>query len=66
MSIDRKNTEILDQKHQMYAEGTSDIKPTAKDIELFLKHEGWDIYNLDIFFDSMQGFWRWNCDIVRF
>jgi hypothetical protein len=47
----------------MWAEGTSDVEPKANDIEKLLKEENWNIYDVDIWFDYMQGFWRWNCKI---
>lgn len=65
MAVERKNTEILDQPHQMCAEGTDDEKPKIEDIEVILKNEGWGVFNVDIWFDTMQGFWRWNCDILK-
>jgi hypothetical protein len=65
MTVERKNTEILDQAHQMWAEGTSDVEPKANDIEKLLKDENWNIYDVDIWLDNMQGFWRWSCKIIR-
>lgn len=63
MEILRINTEICLQPHQMFAEGTSDIKPTKEDIEYFLKSEKLNAFNIEIFYDGMQCFWRWRCDI---
>ena len=65
MTIERKNTEIRDKKHLMDAEGTSDIEPKAEDIKSLLRLENWECSNIDIWFDNMQGFWRWNCDIAH-
>lgn len=65
MTLERKNTEIFDQAHQMWAEGTSDDKPEINDIKILLKSENWNIYNIDIWYDTMQGFWRWNCNIIH-
>jgi hypothetical protein len=72
MTVDREHTEILDRPDQMWAEGTSinfgdsnEFKPKANEIENLLKAENWLIYDLDIWYDNLQGFWRWNCKIVR-
>ncbi len=65
MTVERKNTEIRSHQHLMDAEGTSDIKPKAEDIKALLLSENWESSNIEIWFDNMQGFWRWNCDISR-
>lgn len=65
MTVERKNTEIRDQQHLMDAEGTSDVEPKSEDIKMLLLSENWECSNIDIWFDNMQGFWRWNCDISR-
>ena len=63
MTVTRRNTEIRDMYND--AEGTSDIEPIIDDIKSLLKIENWEGYNIDIWFDDMQGFWRWCCDICR-
>ena len=67
--IDREHTEIFDQVHQMYAEGTSnnlnELEPTKEDIENLLDSEGFKAYKIEIEFDNMQKFWRWNCKISK-
>ena len=64
--LERVNTEIRDQTPDlMVAEGTSDVEPKAEDIKLLLLSEKWECSNIGIWFDNMQGFWRWNCDIAR-
>ena len=65
MTIDRDHTEIRDQAHLMDAEGTSDVKPKDVDIQTLLGAENWCADEIDIFFDDMQGFWRWSCNISR-
>ena len=66
MTVTRENTEIRDQTPDlMVAEGTSDVEPKSKDIKELLLSENWNSSNIDIWFDNMQGFWRWNCDISR-
>jgi len=63
MELDRNNTEVRSQKHLMDAEGTSDKKPTALAVQILLSKEGWCCSEIDIWFDTMQGFWRWSCEI---
>jgi len=63
MIIEAKNSEIRDQAHLMDAEGTSDEQPSINEIESFLAQKGWQPNDIDIWFDNMQGFWRWNCKI---
>jgi hypothetical protein len=63
--VTRELTEIADQAHQMWAEGTSDEEPTKDEIVELLKKEKWVAKNIDVFMDTMMGFWRWNCDIER-
>lgn len=65
LSVTRKETEIFDQSHQMYAEGTSDVEPLEKDIKFLLGSENWIADEIGIWFDNMQGFWRWWCSIER-
>lgn len=65
LSVARENTEIFDQEHEMYAEGTSDVEPLEKDIQLLLGDENWIADEIDIWLDTMQGFWRWWCSIER-
>jgi len=64
MKLLRANTEIREQ-HYMDAEGSSDEEPSKQDVEKHLEFEGWASYNIDIWYDSMMGFWQWNCDIVK-
>ena len=69
MTVDRQHTEIFDQAHKMWAEGTSidtnDTKPKEQDIEKLLALEGFRSDEIDIWFDNLQKFWRWNCKIKR-
>lgn len=61
--IESANVEIRNQPHLMAAEGTDDKKPVGKEIVEYLLKRGYISNNIDIWFDNMQGFWRWNCDI---
>jgi hypothetical protein len=63
--MDRVDFEIRDQKHLMDAEGCQDDKPSAREIVAALKTEGFRPRNLDIFYDRMQGLWRWHCGLLR-
>lgn len=65
MNIKRENTEIRDHAHLMDAEGTTDVQPTDYEVTQFLASEGFLASEIDICFDSVQGFWRWSCDITR-
>lgn len=65
MTVTRENTEIRDQVHEMWAEGTGDIEPVTTDIETLLNNEGYQASNIEIWYDDMQGFWRWNCNIKK-
>ncbi len=63
MTVERKNTEIEDQPHKMWAEGTSLVMPLEQDAVELLAKEGWRLKNFSGWFDEMMGFYRWNCDI---
>ena len=70
MTVDRQHTEIFDQSHQMWAEGTSigaceGLEPKEQDIQNLLGSEGWVADEIDIWFDTLQKFWRWSCKIAR-
>lgn len=71
MTVDREHTEIFDQSHKMWAEGTSiasnkELEPKEQDIQKLLAYEGWIANEIDIWFDNMQRFWRWSCKITSF
>lgn len=70
MTVDREHTEICDQAHQMWAEGTSiggseGLEPKETDIQKLLGSEGWEADEIDIWFDTLQKFWRWSCKIAK-
>ena len=60
--IERGNTEI----QKKNAEGTSDVKIYTLDVSRFLHKEGYHADNIDIWYDNMQGIWRWSCCIVKY
>lgn len=45
------------------AEGAHCNMPTESQIAKSLKSEGFECSEIDICFDSMQGLWRWTCNI---
>lgn len=63
--IKRKDFEVYNQKHQMYAEGDQHPQPTEPDIMFALKLEGYAASEIDMWFDHLQGFWRWTCKIAK-
>lgn len=65
VNLRREETEIRDQLHLMDAEGTSDVQPSELDVQRHLAEYGWVADEIDIFFDSMQHIWRWNCTISK-
>lgn len=70
MTVNREHTEIFDQTHKKWAEGTSigageGLQPKEQDIQHLLSGEGWVADEIDIWFDSLQKFWRWSCKITK-
>lgn len=65
MPVELNSTIIEDSPHKMWAEGTSYDKPLKHDVNQMLNGMGFNYKNLNIFFDELQGFWRWSCDIDR-
>ena len=63
--IRRDDIEIRDQQHLMDAEGSHDEQPTPTQIAGILSSEGWICTDLDIWFDTIQGLWKWSCAIER-
>lgn len=60
-----ENTEVKDQQHEMFAEGSCDDEPTEQEIIIFLRSMGWDSSGVEIFFDGMQSVWRWKSYIKK-
>lgn len=63
--LQRKNTEIFDQPHKMWAEGTHKEEPTKKMVVNHLLENGWDCKDVDIWNDTMMGFWRWSSKLIK-
>ena len=53
-----------DQKHKMWLEGTSDTKPFKKKIMDHAKEKGFKASNIDIYFDYLQGIYRFTGEIT--
>ncbi len=51
------------QSHEMIIEGTSNIEPFACDIADAVKDEGYELHNLEIWFDALQNIWKFHGDI---
>jgi len=64
-NVTLEETEIRDQAHEMWAEGTSEEMATASEIEAVLNSQGYTGLMFDAWFDTMQGFYRWRCDINK-
>jgi len=60
-----ENTEIRSQPHEMSAEGISDELATIWEIEEILNTHGYTGDYFAAWFDRMQGFYRWNCEIKK-
>lgn len=55
--------EIRSQKHLMCVEGSSDIRPTKIGIQKAVEQRGFKIFNINILYDRLQGFWRFDASI---
>lgn len=61
--ISDANTEINDQPHKMWAEGIEDEPVSIIEINDYLHEKGWWSSNIETWFDTSQGFYRWCADI---
>lgn len=55
---------LIENPNGDYAEGTSDTEPKPQEISDLFKYDNLEITNIQIWFDNLQHFWRWSCDIV--
>ena len=60
-----ENVELRTQSHLMDAEGTDFEYPEIEEIMNYINGRGYSCSDFNIFFDHMQGFWRWNCKIYK-
>ena len=63
--IDRKDVEIRNQQHERWAEGCHSDKPDERDISGLLLNEGYSHKTIELWIDTLQGLWRWHCEIRR-
>ena len=54
------NSEIRREDWKRYAEGAEDVQPTRPMIVEFLKLNYLASDKIEIWFDNLQGFWRWS------
>ena len=57
--------EIFDQQHKMVFEGSKDTEPSIDEIHKEVTKEGFEPFNVETFFDKLQGFWRTRGEIRR-
>ena len=50
---------------EMWLEGSADNKPSESEIIEHAKSRGFELKNIEIWFDNFQKFWRFNADLVR-
>jgi hypothetical protein len=53
------------QEWEMWLEGTSDNKPNKDEIIKHAKSKGYKLNKLNMWFDNMQGFWRFGANLVN-
>ena len=57
--------EYKDRDWEMWLGGTSDNEPNKKEIIEHAKGKGYKLNDIEIWFDNMQGFWRFSADLVK-
>ena len=65
MPISRRDVEIRNQAHLMDAEGMHDAKPTEAEINALLNKEGYEGYDIEIWFDKVMQIWTWAASIKK-
>ena len=61
--INGNNTQIFSESWKMYAEGRAKSEPTYEEISKYLADRGYSALTIDIWYDTFQSDWCWNCDI---
>jgi len=51
--LKKENVELRTQQHLMYIEGTADEKPTASEIKEYANERGYEVSDIDIFWDNL-------------
>jgi len=59
-----ENTELVNDHRGKFAEGRCDLEPDKEDVSDYLLQRNYLSYNIDVFKDNLQGFWRWYADIT--
>ena len=57
--------EFRDKEWEMWLEGSADDEPDESEIIEQAKGKGFELKNIEIWFDIFQKFWRFNADLVR-
>ena len=63
--IKKMEYEYRDRDWEMWIEGSSNEKPNKSEIIEHVKSKGFELKNIEIWFDNLQKFWRFNADLVR-
>ena len=58
--------EYRDRDWEMWLEGTSYNEPNKEEIIKHAKSKGYKLNGIEIWFDNMQGFWRFSADLVKY
>ena len=57
--------EYRDSGWEMFLEDSADSEPSESEIIEHAKSRGFELKNLEIWFDNFQKFWRFDADLVR-
>ena len=57
--------EFRERSWEMCFEGTSDDKPTEKELKAKAEEKGYKLEDIDIFYDDMTQVWRFCADLVK-
>ena len=56
--------EYRDSSHEMWLEGSSDVKPNKQEVIEHANKKGFKLEYFKCWLDTMQGFWRFSADLV--
>lgn len=57
--------EFRDSDYEMLLEGTSYDKPNESEIKEHCLRKGYELQNLETWFDNLQKFWRFDANLLR-
>jgi len=66
LKLDNMEYEYRIRDWEMWLEGTSDNEPNKEEIIIHAKSKGYKLNDIEIWFDNMQGFWRFSADLVKY